>query len=118
MTWDEVAALALERLPGVEISSSYGTLALKRGGKLLTRLRPEDGSIVLFEVPPEEREALIAASPDLFYVTPHYKDYPMILARLVALEPEVLMAFLTRRWNRIAPPARRSAGGRRDASRL
>ena len=60
MNWDEAIKLGHE-LPDVEVSTSYGTPALKVRGKLLTRLRPELDSVVLFSVPVEEREALIAA---------------------------------------------------------
>ncbi len=46
MTWDEVVAVGQE-LPGIEVSTSYGTPALKVRGKLVTRLRTEDDSLVL-----------------------------------------------------------------------
>ncbi|MGO9672616.1 MAG: hypothetical protein ACLPSF_00305 [Methylocella sp.] len=48
------------------ISTSYGTLALKVKGKLPTRLRREDDSLVLLDVPVEEWEMLIAAEPPHF----------------------------------------------------
>jgi hypothetical protein len=35
MTWDEVI-VAAQRLPGVEVSTSYGTPSLKVAGKFLT----------------------------------------------------------------------------------
>ncbi|WP_375458940.1 hypothetical protein [uncultured Enterovirga sp.] len=71
MTSDDLVALA-RTLPEVEVSTSFGTPALKVRGKLLTRLRPEDDSLVLPDVPVEEREMLIAADPGVFHVTPHY----------------------------------------------
>ena len=102
MTWDDVAALG-RQLPGVEVSTSYGTPALKVRGKLLTRLRPEDNSLVLPDVPIDEREMLIEADPETFHVTPHYYGYQMVLARLGTLEPERLLPFLERRWRAVAP---------------
>ena len=102
MTWDEVRAIALS-LPGVEESTSYGTPSFKVNGKFLTRLRPEDDSLVLVDVPFDEREMLIAAEPATFHITPHYKDYPSVLARLATVHPGSLRNFLERRWRRVAP---------------
>ncbi|BBK41906.1 hypothetical protein STVA_19260 [Allostella vacuolata] len=102
MDWNDVVDLAAT-LPGAEVSTSYGTPALKVRGKLLTRLRPEDGSITLHDVPPGEREMLIEADRSVFHTTPHYAGYPIVLARLPALEPAILRRFLERRWRAIAP---------------
>lgn len=102
LIWDDVVRLGRE-LPEVDVSTSYGTPALKVRNKLLTRFRPEDDSLVLLDVPIEEREMLIEADPQTFHTTPHYRDYPMVLARLSAIQPETLRAFLERRWRNVAP---------------
>lgn len=102
MTWDDVVSLG-QNLPEVEVGTSYGTPALKVRGKLLTRLRPDDNSLVLPDVPLDEREMLIEADPDTFHTTPHYDGYAIVLARLVALEPARLVPFLERRWRAVAP---------------
>ncbi len=101
MTWDDVVALA-KQFPGVEEATSYGTPALKVRGKLLTRLRPEDCSLTLHDVPRDEREMMIEADPELFHTTPHYTDYPIVLARLSRLTPDRLRPFVDRRWRSIA----------------
>lgn len=102
MTWDDVLAIGL-RLPNVEASTSYGTPALKVRGKLVTRLRCEDDSLVLHSVPPDEGELLVTVDPQVFHITPHYAGYPVVLARLAALKPEQLWPFLVRRWREVAP---------------
>ena len=102
MLWSEAVRLA-ERLPGVGLSTSYGSPSLKVGGKLLTRLRSDDQSLTLHDVPAEERDALIATQPETFHTMPHYQDYPIVLARLSAISESALLAFLTRRWRTIAP---------------
>ena len=102
MTWDEVRAIALS-FPGVEETTSYGTPAFKAKGKFMTRLRPEDGAVVLVDIPFDEREMLMEAEPETFYITPHYKDYPSVLARLDSLHPGSLRNFLERRWRNVAP---------------
>src|SRR5260221_7983005 len=79
LTFDTVRKLALA-LPGVEDSTSYGTPALKLKKKLMVRLR-EDGDVVLV-VGFDKRDLLMAARPEAFYTTDHYRDYPSVLVRL------------------------------------
>jgi hypothetical protein len=89
--------------PGAEKGVSYGQPSYKVNGKFFTRLRREDASLVLLEVSFDEREMLIEAEPETFHVTPHYKDYPSVLARIATLHPGSLRNFLERRWRKIAP---------------
>ena len=102
MTWDDVVAIGL-KLPEVEVSTSYGTPALKVRGKFLTRLRSEDDSIVLLEVGFDEREMLMQADPESFHITPHYQNYPSVLARLSHVHPGSIAGLLERRWKAVAP---------------
>jgi len=104
MTAEEFHALVMS-LPGVEEGKSYGHPAYKAAGKFLTRLRAEDASAVLQEVGFDEREMLIEAAPQTFHVTDHYRNYPIVLARIEAIGPEELRGLLERRWRRIAPKA-------------
>jgi len=91
--------------PGVEEGRSYGRPAYKVAGKFLTRLRDEDASAVLQEVGFDEREMLIEAAPQTFHFTEHYRNYPVVLARIEAIGPDELRGFLERRWRKIAPKA-------------
>lgn len=102
MTADEMRAIVLS-FPGAEEGQSYGQPAFKVNGKFFTRLRREDDSLVLLEVGFDEREMLIEAEPATFHFTPHYKDYPSVLARIESLHPGSLRSFLDRRWRKIAP---------------
>jgi hypothetical protein len=92
VTFDEVRklALALER---VEESTSYGTPAFKVGGKLVARLR-EDGETLVVGMSRDEREELLAADPDTYYLTDHYLNYPWILVRLPRVHPDALRDLL------------------------
>jgi hypothetical protein len=78
-TFDTVRELACS-LPGVEDGTSYGTPALKVKKKLMVRLR-EDGDVV-FVLGFDKRDMLMAARPEAFYTTDHYRDYPSVLVRL------------------------------------
>ncbi len=102
MTETEMRAICLS-FPGVAEGTSYGRPSFLVNKKFFTRLRSEDDSVVLLEVPIDEREMLIEAEPQTFHFTAHYKDYPCVLARLESLHPGSLRAFLERRWRKIAP---------------
>jgi hypothetical protein len=102
VTWEEAVAVA-SVLPEVEVSTSYGTPALKVRGKLLTRLRPEDDSLVFLDVPLDERDLLIEAEPATFHTTAHYDGYPSVLARLATLDAITLRRMIERRWRNVAP---------------
>jgi len=99
--WEDVRALGLA-LPGVVEGTSYGTPALKVNGKLLARLK-EDGETLALRVGFEERQALVASNPDVYFVTPHYEDYPMVLVRLGAADTDELRELLEEAWLERAP---------------
>jgi hypothetical protein len=104
MTPDEMRDICLS-FPGAAEGSSYGKPAFLVNKKFFTRLRREDQSVVLMEIPFDEREMLMEAEPATFHFTAHYKDYPCILARIATLHPGSFRAFLERRWRKIAPKA-------------
>ena len=96
----ENIALSFE---GVEKGASYGKPAFLLAKKFFTRLRDEDASAVLFVGSLDEREMLMEVEPDIFHVTSHYKDYPIVLARLSKLDANTLRGMLHRHWLHIAP---------------
>jgi hypothetical protein len=101
VTFETVRRLAL-RLPGVEEGTSYGTPALKVRGKFLLRLR-EDGETVALRLGFDEREMLMKADPEAFFLTDHYRNYPAVLIRLAAVDPDLLREVLEQAWRRLAP---------------
>ena len=104
MTPDEMKAIVMS-FPGAEEGVSYGRPSFKLNGKFFTRLRAEDDSLVLMDVSYDEREMLMEAEPGTFHLTPHYKDYPCVLARIKDLHPGSLRNFLERRFRKIAKKA-------------
>jgi hypothetical protein len=89
--------------PQTEYATSYGQPAWKAFGKFFTRLRTDDDSVVIGQVSFEEREHLIAADPETFHYTDHYRNYPMVLARLSRMKPAELKLMLERQWRHNAP---------------
>jgi hypothetical protein len=102
MKLKDVEAL-ITSFPEVERGTSYGAPSFKVAGKFFTRIREEDASLVLTDVGFDEREMLMEAEPKTFHLTPHYKDYPCVLARIEHIDKKALKAMLTRTWRRKAP---------------
>lgn len=102
MTRDDVRNLLLA-LPETEEGASYGYPSFKTGGKFLTRIRDEDESLVVYVPSIDERDMLIEAEPDTFHLTDHYRNYPIVLARIAHVDRAWLAAALHRRWRRVAP---------------
>ena len=96
----EVRALA-HALPGVEDGTSYGTPALKAGGKLLARLW-EDGTTLVLRVPFVVRDHLVLAQPTVYFLTEHYRAYPYVLVRLPEADRTDLAALLEEAWRQVA----------------
>lgn len=89
--------------PETEEGTSYGYPSFKAFGKFLTRLRHEDNSVVLGQVPFDEREMLCEADPETFHFTDHYRNHPYVLARLNRLDARTLRGYLERQWRHNAP---------------
>jgi hypothetical protein len=94
--FDTVRRIGLA-LPGVEESTAYGASALKVHGKLLacvpTHRSAEPGSLAV-RVGFDDRAELLAAAPDVYYVTDHYLNYSAVLVRLSRVTPDVLRDLL------------------------
>ena len=110
-------------LPGVEESTAYGLPALKVHGKLLACVpanrSAEPGSLVL-RVDFDDRAELLAADPDVYYVTDHYAGYNAVLVRLSRVNTNVLQdllrmahKFVTRSAAPRSPARKRRKGGSR-----
>ena len=102
VSFDTVRKIALA-LDGVEEGTSYGTAALKVRGALFLRLK-EDGDSLVVRTDFDQREALIAEDPGVYYITDHYLKYPWVLVRLSRVHPDAI-GDLIRGAHRIAGAA-------------
>lgn len=98
---DDVRAILLA-LPGVEEGPCYGTPGFRVRKKILARLK-EDGDALAIRVEFIERDVLLRDEPDAFYLTDHYRGYPMVLVRLSRVRRELLHELLVEAWRRAAP---------------
>jgi len=101
VTYDTVRQFALT-LPNVEEGTSYTTPALKVKGKLFVRLK-EDGETIAIKTSFEEREELMAADPETYYITDHYLHYDWVLVNLKKVS-EAALRDLLRGAHRLAQP--------------
>ena len=96
ITFDTVRKIGLA-LPDVEESTAYGAPALKVRGKLLacvpTHRSAEPDSLAV-RVGFDDRAELLAAAPDVYYVTDHYLNCNAVLVRLSRVTPDVLRDLL------------------------
>jgi hypothetical protein len=97
-----VLAVALA-LPGVEECTTYGTPGLKVKGKILSRLRTEAEGALALRCDFIDREILLKAAPRTFFITDHYRNYPMVLVRLNKVRLRELPALIERAWRCAAP---------------
>jgi|SRR5579863_323951 len=95
-TFDDVRKIGLA-LPGVEETTAYGSPALKVRGKMMTCMAvnrsAEPGSLVV-RVDPDDLAELLAADPDVYYITDHYVGYNAVLVRLSRVNRDALRDLL------------------------
>jgi hypothetical protein len=94
--FDTVRKIGLA-FPGVEESTAYGAPALKIRGKLMACLpthRSAEPNSLVIRVGFDDRAELVAAAPDVYYVTDHYLNYNAVLVRLSRVIPDVLRDLL------------------------
>lgn len=97
-TWDSLRTFALSlHLPNVEDSVSWGQPNLKAHGKMWVWWSPTENAPV-FKTTFEERQFLIEVDAKTFFFTPHYKSWPLILARPEYVQWDWIRANLIRVW--------------------
>lgn len=100
LNFDDVRDLAAG-LPGVEHATGRGAPCLKVNGKLLTcpalHESAEAHSLVL-KISREQRAKLMAADPEVYYVTEHYEGYPTVLVRMSRIRRDALRDVLNLAW--------------------
>lgn len=94
----EDARVWARKFPDVEETTMYGSPALKLGKRLVACLAvhrsAEPGSLII-RSDLEQRAALLSEDPGTYYVTDHYANHPVVLARLARLQPGQLRDLLT-----------------------
>ena len=100
INFDLVREIALT-LPDVQQSTMYGAPALKVRGKLLTCPaihRSAEPNTIVVRIDFDQRAELIAADPDVYYLTDHYVNYATVLVRLSRINRDALRDLLRMSW--------------------
>ena len=115
--------------PGALEKPSYGRPAFFIEKKFFTRLREEDASIVMRVGSMEQRDMMLELDTETYFITDHYRDWPVILVRIAKITPKELRIMLERRWREIAPkkllretdgeavPAKKKTAARKPAAK-
>ncbi len=115
-TWDDVRATALE-LPATEERTSRALAQWRVKDKLFVWERPlrrsdlkalgddaPDGPILGAWVEHLiAKESLLADDPSVYFTTPHFDGYPIVLARLDAIAGDELRELIVEAWLARAP---------------
>ena len=72
----------------------------------------EPNSLVVC-MPIPQRDELIEADPDTYYLKPHYENYPCVLVRLSRIQPDALRDLLRMGWEDARARATRKSRTRR-----
>jgi hypothetical protein len=119
VSFDTVRELGLA-LPDVEEGTTYGSPALKVGGKMFACIAvhrsAEPGSLVI-RLDLNQRDDLIAADPKTYYLTDHYVDYPVVLVRLARVRQDALRDLLLMAWRFVSATGKRRTGRRKRTRR-
>jgi hypothetical protein len=102
--WETARAIA-GSFPGTEESTSYGQPAFKVRKRLFAWLTPDraaDGALATY-VDEAEKELLLDSRSELFFTTPHYAGYPIVLTRLGPADSAVLRERIEDSWLLRAP---------------
>ena len=99
-------------LPDVEEGLSWGAPAFKLRGKLMAcqatnKSAEPDSLVVLLDF--DQRDELLAAEPDIYYLKEHYVGYPCLLVRLTRVHPDALRDVIGMAWKYVDSKSRRKA---------
>jgi hypothetical protein len=92
--WPIVQSI-MATLPGATVGISYRTRSYSVSKKFLLRLLADDITIAIYT---PDRDEWTKKDPIVFYVTPHYQDYPSVLVDLSKVKKSDLVSILTEAW--------------------
>ena len=119
ISFDTVREIGLT-LPGVEEGTTYGSPALKIGGKMFACLavhRSAEPNSLALRIAFDDRDELISTDPDTYYLTSHYVNYPTVLVRLPRVQRDALRDLLLMAWRFVSTSVKRPAGRQKSHRR-
>lgn len=103
MTFDEVRQIAFT-FPGVEEHIVFGGPTLRVGKRFLACIAKIDPDTLVLKMPDlVQRDVLLNAKPDVFYLTDHYDSFSAILIRMPLADTEEVRDLFEEAWRAYAP---------------
>jgi len=115
ISFDTVREMGLA-LPDVKEGTVYGSPALKVRGKMFACLavhRSADPDSLVIRIDFAQREELLAADSNTYYLTDHYVNYPVVLVRLTRVRHDALRDLLLMAWRFVSTSGKRRVGQRK-----
>ena len=88
-------------LDGVDVGTAYDSPCLRVNKKMIACIainKQAEPNSLMIRMPVDQRDALIAEAPDVYYLKPHYENYPCVLVRLAKVHRDALRDLLQGAW--------------------
>jgi hypothetical protein len=96
----------------------FGKPSVFYGKDFVARVHDKEDAVALRVGTIEMRDVMLEAEPKLFYITDHYKPWPMLLARLGALTAKTLKELVAARLAEIdARPKKKKRAAKKVAKK-
>src|ERR1700760_3233526 len=83
----------------------FGKPAVFHGEAFVGRVHDKEEAVALRVGSIEMRDVMLEAEPKVFYITDHYRPWPMLLARLSALDAKSLKSLVMARIGEVGAKA-------------
>jgi hypothetical protein len=94
-------------IAGMSEAPYFGKPAVFYAESFVGRVHDKEDAVALRVGTIEMRDVMLEAEPKLFYITDHYKPWPMLLARLKVLDKTVLKELVAARMGEIDVKAKK-----------
>jgi len=92
-------------IKGTSEAPYFGKPSVFYGESFVGRVHDKEEAVALRVGTIEMRDVMLEAEPKLFYITDHYKPWPMLLARLKTLDKTILKELVLARMGEIEAKA-------------
>jgi len=110
VTFDTVLKMGCG-LPGAVATTSWGGPSLKVRGKMFACAaihKSAEPNTLVVRMDFDQRDELIAADPETYYLKDHYVEYACVLVRLARVDPAALRDLLLMGWRFVSRSDRRA----------
>ena len=103
LSHDDVREIAIS-LPGSFEQPSYGGRpSWRTKQRMFTWIRDDPEALVVWVDSLDEKEALLASDPSVFFTIGHYDGHPVLLVRLETVRRDEAAELITESWRLRAP---------------